>query len=198
MKLIRGLPVVEGPGPGRHSCCPGSMAQAPALLREMSSPWDWGISPAPVCRKVVWGCTCSVWGCEATGLFPYVFGGSLSSPCYSWKSQPCSAGAPSRLCTAGEAPQAQLKNHLCTSSAPGTAVETTQGTAGSVISAQLAHMGLPQEHIQPQGPRVRLLRAVGRAGRVSLWWFNESFSLCMGQGHGWAGLCEGARDAELC
>lgn len=92
------------------------------------------------------------------GLFPYTFRGSLKSY-NSWKSQPCSAGAPFHPCTAGEAPQAQLKNLLCTSSAPGTAVKTTQSTAGRVLSAQLAHVGLPQEHIQSQGPRVGLLWA---------------------------------------
>lgn len=99
-------------------------------------------------------------GCGVMGLFPNIFEGSLKSSFNSWESQPCSAGAPLHLCTAGKAPQAQLKNHLCTFSAPGTAEKTTQGTAGWVISAQLALVGLPQEHIQSQEPGVGLLRAV--------------------------------------
>lgn len=122
------------------------------------------------------------------GLFPNIFEGSLKSPCNSWKSHPCSSGVPFHPGTAGEAPQAQLKNHLCTSSAPGTAAKTNQGTAERVISEQVALVGLPQEHIQSQGLGVGLLRAVSRAGHVSLWWFKGNYSLCMGQWLGWAGL----------
>lgn len=170
------------------------MAQAPALLSEMSSPWEH--QPRSCLQENHLGLyLLCMGGCGAMGLFPNIFEGSLKSPCNSWESLPCSAGASFHLCTAGEAPQAQLKNHLCTSSGPGTAVKATQGTAGRVISAQLALVGLSQEHIQSQGPGMGLLRAVGRAGHVSLWWFNGNFSLCTGQGHGWA---EGARGAELC
>lgn len=126
-----------------------------------SSPWDRSGSPAPVCRRVVWGCTPSVRGC---GGLPLCFWGQFELSLHSWraprehswKNQPCAAGPPSHPCTAGEASLAQLKDHLGTSAAPGTAGTAMQGTAGQVTPAQLAHVGLPRTSLRstprPVGP----------------------------------------------
>lgn len=130
-----------------------------ASLSEMSSPRHRASAPLLPAGDSSGALPGLCGGSGALGLFLKIFEGSLKSPCNNWISQPCSAGAPFHPRAAGEAPQAQLENHLCTSSAPGTAVKTTQGTAGRVISAQLALVGLPQERIQPQGPGVGLLRA---------------------------------------
>lgn len=198
-----GLPVVEGPRPGRHGRLPGSAAPAwagaswvyPPLLAPASSP-QMGAA-APLLSAGEWSGTVHPL-CRAMGRFPCIFGGSLSSPCtagkaphkHSWKSQPCTAGPPPTPAQLERHPQAQLKNHLCISAAPGTAGRANQGTAGRVTPATLAHVGLPRASPKstssPAGPE-----RGGRGLRAALA-VNVSFSLFTGHEGARADLHEGA------
>lgn len=134
-----GLPVVEVLGPGRHGHVPGSTTPAPTLVSTNEQPLGWCSSPAPVHRRVVWVC---IPLCRAVGLFPYDFGGSLSSPCTA--GEPCMSTAgrtgPAQLESTPRPaqlerhPQVQLKNHLCISAIAG---RDTEGTAGRETPAQV-------------------------------------------------------------
>ena len=67
-----GLPVVEGPGPGRHHRCPGSTALAPTLVSANKQPLEReqkphsglqesGLGLYPLCAGL-WGSSPTFWG----------------------------------------------------------------------------------------------------------------------------------------